>query len=85
MSNPSDHEPKAPPAPQNVPPVRARQGMLGAPVLMVLVAALILAAIAWWAAELFGASIAPPESQQIGDPQSVDVPGQTAPAQPPSN
>jgi hypothetical protein len=59
------------PAPQNVPPVRARQGVLGRPVLMVLVGALVLAAIAWWGAELFGSAIEPPAQQQVGDPQDV--------------
>lgn len=38
----------------------ARQGSWGRPVLYVLVCALILAAIAWWAAEYYGTAIAPP-------------------------
>ncbi len=69
------------PAPQNVPPVRARQGMLGMPVLMVLVVALILAALAWWGAEIFGQGIEPPAQQQIGDPATVQpAPGTTQPS-----
>lgn len=64
------------PAPQNVPPVRARQGVLGVPVLIVLVVGLILAAIAWWGAELFGEAITPPPSEQVGNPANV----QPAPA-----
>jgi hypothetical protein len=60
------------PAPQNVPPVRARQGMLGRPVLMVLIGGLVLAAIAWWGAEIFGSAIEPSAQQQVGDPQTVE-------------
>ena len=63
-------------APQGVSPVRARQGFLGRPVLVILVVSLILAAIAWWGAELFGISIEPPASEQIGNPSTA------APAQP---
>jgi hypothetical protein len=50
------------PAPQNVPPVKARQGLLGAPV---------LAAVAWWGAEIFGEAITPPASEQVGNPANV--------------
>lgn len=67
------HETDRPP--QNMSPVRARQGFLGRPVLVILVVSLILAAIAWWGAELFGTAIAPPASEQIGNPS-------TPPAQP---
>lgn len=42
----------------------ARQGSWGRPVLYVLVCGLILAAIAWWAAEYYGAEIAPPTTDQ---------------------
>jgi hypothetical protein len=70
------------PAPQNGPPVKARQGMLGTPVLMVLIAALVLAAVAWWGAEIFGESIAPPASEQVGNPATVP-PAQ--PGGPPAN
>ena len=42
-----------------LPTNRARQGLLGKPVLMVLVAALLLVAIAWWGAEIYGEAIAP--------------------------
>lgn len=38
---------------------KARQGKLGQPVLVVLISALILVAIAWFAAEMFGQSIDP--------------------------
>jgi hypothetical protein len=36
---------------------KARQGNWGYPVLIVLVCALLLAAVAWWGAELFGEQI----------------------------
>ncbi|WP_312797886.1 hypothetical protein [Tianweitania sp.] len=38
---------------------KARQGKAGRPVLFVLIAALVLVAIAWFAAEMFGQSIDP--------------------------
>lgn len=44
---------------KEVPTQKARQGRLGKQVLVVLVAALILAMIAWYGAEMFGVSIAP--------------------------
>ena len=40
--------------PDRLNPQEARQGKKGRPVLMVLIAGLILAALAWGAAELFG-------------------------------
>jgi hypothetical protein len=49
---------------------RARQGLLGKPVLMVLIGGLLLAVVAWTAAEKWGESI---------DPQSGTT-TQTAPA-----
>lgn len=52
-------------------PTEARQGMLGRPVLVVLVAGLALAMIAWAAAEFWGMSIdtqTPSDSQQISTP-----------------
>lgn len=42
-----------------VPATKARQGRLGRRVLLVLVAALVLAAIAWWLAEIYGVAIEP--------------------------
>lgn len=59
-------------APQNVSPVKARQGLLGFPVLVVLVAALLLAMIVWWGVEMFGGSITPPQEEQVGDPATVE-------------
>lgn len=43
----------------NVATDKARQGRWGGRVLIVLVVALILAAIAWWAAEIYGGAIEP--------------------------
>lgn len=53
---------------------KARQANWGYPVLVVLVCALLLAAVAWWGAELFGQ----PEPQTI-TPQNTEV------APPPAN
>ena len=43
--------------PVEVTPVEARQGFLGRPVLMVLIVGLVLALLAWGAAEFFGMAI----------------------------
>ncbi len=43
----------------------ARQGRRGLPVLVVLVVALILAAVAWWGAEIYGMIIDPSPSEEI--------------------
>lgn len=40
-------------------PARARQGLLGKPVLLVLIGGLALAMIVWWLAEMYGVAIAP--------------------------
>jgi hypothetical protein len=42
-----------------LPTNKARQGLLGVPVLLVLVAALVLLALGWWGAEIYGDAIAP--------------------------
>jgi len=42
----------------------ARQGSWGRPVFYVLVCGLVLAMIAWWAAEYYGAAIAPANTDQ---------------------
>lgn len=44
---------------KQLPANKVRQGRRGRRVLMVLVAALILAAIAWWAAEIYGRATEP--------------------------
>lgn len=55
---------------------KARQGKLGQPVLVVLIAALVLAAIAWFAAEMFGQSI---------DPQPDNAPAPSTQTEPAGN
>ncbi len=47
--------------------VEARQGLLGRPVLMVLIASLVLALIAWGGAEMFGESTDNDAATQIQD------------------
>lgn len=54
---------------KEMPEKKARQGRLGMPVLAVLVAALVLAAIAWWGAEIYGVLIEP--EQTVGEPDSA--------------
>lgn len=73
----------------------ARQGSWGRPVFYVLVVGLILAVIAWWAAEYYGSEIAPPtdpattssvapdpavNSNTVDDNQPANQPVQKAPA-----
>ncbi len=43
--------------PDRIPARKARQGGMGRPVLVVLIVGLILAALAWWGAEIYGKSI----------------------------
>lgn len=57
---------------EKVPPKKARQGRQGLPVLMVLVGGLLLAAIAWGIAELYGNSI--DERQPVETQKSTDLP-----------
>lgn len=52
---------------RKIPAERARQASKGRPVLLILVAALVLTALAWWVAEIYG---------EATDPQ---VPGQATP------
>ena len=47
-----------------VPTDKARQGRAGWQVQVVLICALLLAAAAWWGAEIYGEAIDPPASQQ---------------------
>lgn len=53
-------------------PKRVRQGREGFPVLLVLVAALVLAGIAWGVAELFGVYF--DRTQDVEVPQSTEYP-----------
>ncbi|MHB2267050.1 hypothetical protein [Aliihoeflea sp. PC F10.4] len=61
-------------------PTEARQGRKGTNVLTILVVALILAAIAWWAVGSFGESIEP-EQPTGGAPteQPAEAPGGNTP------
>ena len=52
----------------------ARQGNTGRPVLMVLIAGLVLAAIAWGGAEWWGESTAPPAEQTATPPAGDNTP-----------
>ncbi|MEX0953668.1 MAG: hypothetical protein WDZ83_00470 [Rhizobiaceae bacterium] len=54
---------------KELPEKKARQGRLGLPVLLVLVGGLLLAAVAWWGAEIYGVFI---ESERTMDTDSVE-------------
>jgi hypothetical protein len=58
----------------------ARQGRKGTPVLKVLVAALILAALAWGGAEWWGEATDPPAEQTATPPAGEAAPGNSGPA-----
>jgi hypothetical protein len=60
----------------------ARQGSSGRPVLMVLIAGLVLAAIAWGGAEWWGESTAPPAERTASPPAGDNTPvnGNAAPS-----
>lgn len=48
---------------------KAKQGRWGGQVLVILIVGLILAAIVWWGAEIYGEAIAP--DNPVGDPQTT--------------
>lgn len=58
--------------PEEYPAKKARQGRRGLPILIILAVALILVAIAWWGAEIYGIWIEPSESEQIDSSGQVD-------------
>jgi len=58
---------------EKITPNRARQGLLGKPVLAVLIGGLLLAVVAWTAAEIWGESIDP---QAGGTTQTAPAPSQ---------
>lgn len=62
--------------PNKLPEKKARQGRLGLPVLLVLVAALVLAMIAWWGAEIYAYIIEP--DYTVGEPDAVPEPVEEA-------
>ncbi len=82
--------------PVTLTPTEARQGSRSRATLYMLIGGLILVAIAWWASEYYGRSIAPPTPDQtttssvgknpaadgkmIDDNQPKNEPVQTAPA-----
>ncbi|HWK63889.1 MAG TPA: hypothetical protein VNS34_03060 [Rhizobiaceae bacterium] len=55
----------------SLPTDKARQGRWGGRVLIVLVVALILAAIAWWAVEIYGGAIKPQNPVDEAAPPST--------------
>ncbi|MCC2613260.1 hypothetical protein [Neorhizobium petrolearium] len=71
-------------------PTEARQGRRGFPVLMVLIAGLILAMLAWGGAEWWGETTAPPPEQTATPPagstapQNPDAAPSADPANPPA-
>jgi flagellar basal body-associated protein FliL len=54
---------------------KARQGKRGSPVLIVLIAALVLVAIAWFAAEMFGQSIDPQPDNAVAPSTQTEPAG----------
>ncbi|UUP17208.1 hypothetical protein [Nitratireductor thuwali] len=58
--------------PDKIPPRKARQGRKGLPVLLVLVVALILLMIGWWAVEIYGVAL--DEQQPVEMPSSTEIP-----------
>ena len=57
---------------KEVPATKAKQGLWGGQVLIVLVVALILAMVVWWGVEIYGGAIAP--ENPVGDPQTTPSP-----------
>jgi len=75
------------PNPVGSPPVEetateARQGSWGRPVLTVLICGLVLAVLAWGAAEWWGEATDPPAQQTATPPAGSTTPGASAPAAP---
>lgn len=60
----------------------ARQGVLGKPVLMVLVGGLVLAMLAWGGAEWWGEATDPPAEQTATPPAGSNQPGNASGAAP---
>ncbi|MBO6539516.1 MAG: hypothetical protein JJ969_08955 [Rhizobiaceae bacterium] len=61
--------------PEEYTKTEARQGRRGRPVLIVLIVALVLAAIAWWGAEIYGMIINPGPSEEISQIDSQAMRG----------
>jgi hypothetical protein len=58
---------------ENIPDNKARQGGWGRHGFMILIAALLLTAIAWGIAELYGEQAKTPATEQGGSPASTDA------------
>lgn len=69
-----DPDPAGSPVEEPMSATEARQGRRGTPVLMVLVAGLILALLAWGAAEWWGKATAPPDEQTATPPAGSTTP-----------
>jgi hypothetical protein len=79
MTNDTNRPPATPPV---ISPTNARQGSRGVPVVVVLVAGLILAAIVWLGVEMWGEHIDPDKSQTASPgpgPATNQVPGSSQP------
>ncbi|MBS9722522.1 hypothetical protein JYU29_17645 [Tianweitania sp. BSSL-BM11] len=63
---------------KDVSPDKARQGKLGQPVLIVLICALVLAAVAWFGAEMFGQSIDPEPDNAVAPSTQTEPAGNSA-------
>lgn len=74
IQQPYDEKDRPADRPVELTPVEARQGLLGRPVLMVLVVGLVLALIAWAAAEYWGMAI---DRQTPADTTPVTAPANT--------
>lgn len=74
-----------PPVEKPLTPTEARQGSKGKPVFAVLVAGLILAMIAWGAAEWYGQSTEPPAEQTASPPAAPATAAPNPNAAPSSN
>lgn len=62
-------------------PNEARQGFLGRPVLIILLAGLVLALLVWIPVEWWGNAIAPENPSNQPAPQEATPPAQTSPPQ----
>lgn len=83
MMSPTPNEPSSKPlAPVTETGTEARQGRSGRPVLIVLICGLVLAAVAWGAAEWWGEATDAPAENTATPPAGSNVPSQT---QTPSN
>lgn len=64
---------------ENIPENKARQGGLGRPVLVVLVIGLLLAAVAWGVADIYGEQAKTPATQQNSEAAPAATPSNSQP------